>query len=251
MAKPVLQSQASIRKVDAPDPDYTVRDQQRMEAASRYFQWQYQLASQYIGRRVLEVGCGVGNVTRLLEDRDLVVGIDVETECVTERTKRYSGCTNIQSELLDVLDPSFPALRRYGFDSVLCLNVLEHVSDDRQALQHMHSVLKPCGNVILIIPAFESLYGPIDSNLGHFRRYSKRGLLDMAESLGYETTAAHYMNFVGFFGWWFNARILKKTEQSERQIRFFDSCIVPVSSKIERVAHPPCGQSIFAVLRKL
>jgi hypothetical protein len=60
----------------------------------------------------------------------------------------------------------------------------------------------------------------------------------------------HYMNFVGFFGWWFNARVLRKTEQSENQIRFFDSWIVPVSSRLEALMHPPCGQSVFAVLRK-
>lgn len=221
-----------------------------MEAAPRYFQWQYQLAEKQIGRRVLEVGCGVGNVTNLLQDRDLVVGIDVEPQCVKERTRKFSARANIISECLDVLDPSFLALEKYRFDSIVCLNVLEHVRDDRKALKHMHSILQPGGRVILIIPAFESLYGPIDSNLGHFRRYSKRQVAELAESLGFDLSVAQYMNFVGFFGWWFNARILRKTEQSEKQIRLFDSWIVPVQSRVEALLHPPCGQSVFAVLRK-
>lgn len=220
-----------------------------MQAASRYFRWQYRLAAQQIGRRVLEVGCGVGNVTNLLQDRELVVGIDVEPECINERRRKFSAPTII-SECLDVQDSAFLALEKYGFDSIVCMNVLEHVGDDRKALEHMHSILQPEGRVILIIPAFESLYGPIDSNLGHFRRYSKRRIRELTESLGFDMIVGHYMNFVGFFGWWFNARVLRKTEQSENQIRFFDSWIVPVSSRLEALMHPPCGQSIFAVLRK-
>ena len=238
------------RQVRPPDADYTVRDQRRMQAASRYFQWQYQLAEHHIGQRVLEVGCGVGNVTNLLQDRELVVGIDMEPECIGERARKFSSYPSIISECLDVLDPAFLSFEKYGFDSILCLNVLEHVSDERKALEHMHSILRPGGRVILILPAFESLYGPIDSNLGHFRRYSKRHIAELAESLGFEMPVSHYMNSVGFFGWWFNARILRKTEQSENQIKFFDSWIVPTLSRVEALVHPPCGQSVFAVLRK-
>src|SRR5207244_1355179 len=97
---------------------------------------------------------------------------------------------------------------------------------------------KPDGKVILIVPAFESLYGPIDSNLGHFRRYSRKELSNRAASLGFDVAISHYMNFVGLFGWWFNAKILRKTEQSEQQIRFFDSWIVPIMSRAEKMAHP-------------
>lgn len=249
-SKSAMEYRPVSRKVDLPDPGYTVRDQRRMEAAPQYFRWQYELAAPHIGQRVLEVGCGVGNVTNLLQDRDLVVGIDVEPECVSARRSRFSGRANIHSELLDVLDPAFLDLEKYRFDSIVCLNVLEHVSDDRKALEHMHAVLHTGGHVILIIPAFESLYGPIDSNLGHYRRYSKRYIGSLAEATGFEIKAVRYMNFVGFFGWWFNAHVLQKTEQSEQQIRFFDSWIVPVSSRVEALLHPPCGQSVFAVLRR-
>ena len=247
---PECEAEFVNRNLELPNANYTVRDQQRMEAASRYFQWQYELAEHQIGRRVLEVGCGVGNVTQLLQDRDLVMGIDVEQACVQERALRYAGRANIVTRCLDVLDPAFTDLERYDFDSIVCLNVLEHVRDDAVALTHMHSVLRPGGRVVLIVPAFESLYGPIDANLGHYRRYSKRHLLQLAGSLGFETAVVHYMNIAGFFGWWFNACVLRKTEQSEAQIRFFDSWIVPVQSKLEALVRPPCGQSIFLVLRK-
>lgn len=238
------------RIVELPDSEYTVRDQRRMEAASRYFRWQYELAEHEIGQRVLEVGCGVGNVTKVLQGRELLYGIDVEPECVAGRNRRFAGTAGVVSECLDVLDPAFLSLAEHRFDSVVCLNVLEHISDDRKALAHMRAVLQPGGKVILIIPAFESLYGPIDSKLGHYRRYSKKQIHELARSHGFDLTVAHYMNFVGFFGWWLNAHVLRKTEQSESQIAFFDSWIVPVQAAAERIVHPPCGQSIFAILRK-
>lgn len=239
----------TTRKVEPPNAEYTLRDQERMQAASRYFQWQYRLAEHQIARRVLEVGCGVGNVTNLLLDREIVVGIDVEAECVKERRRRFSGRSHIITEHLDVLDKDFLSLRRFNFDSIVCLNVLEHISDDAKALAHMRAVLQPGGRIVLIVPAFESLYGQIDANLGHFRRYSRRHLTALATSVGFKVATAHYMNAIGFAGWWMNARLLRRGEQSEPQIRFFDSWIVPVISRVENWIHPPFGQSIFAVLR--
>jgi SAM-dependent methyltransferase len=233
-----------------PSADYTVRDQQRMSAATRYFRWQYELVRPHLGRRVLEVGCGLGNFTRLLADRELVVGIDVEPTCVQNLLNRLPHQQNLVVRHLDVSDPDFRSLKTYCPDSIVCLNVLEHIEDDRFALANLHAVLPSGGSVILIVPAFEALYGPVDANLGHYRRYSKRGLHRLLESLGFRLECARFMNFLGFFGWWFNARVLKKTEQSEGQIRIFDSLVVPAQSRIEGLLEPPCGQSIFVVARK-
>jgi|SRR5688572_3404825 len=239
------------REPQLPDADYTIRDQQHMKAAIRYFHWQYQLAAPHLGRRVLEVGCGIGNTTQLLLDRDLVVGIDVEERCVDERVRRFSRHANVVTRMIDVVDPELLSLAQYRFDTVLCLNVLEHIRDDTTALEHMHGVLEPGGTVILIVPAFEMLFGPIDTKLGHYRRYSRRQIAELADAAGFECAVLHYMNVIGMLGWWFNARLLRKAEQSDAQIRFFDSWIVPILSRTERMVHPICGQNVFAVLRKV
>jgi SAM-dependent methyltransferase len=149
-----------------------------------------------------------------------------------------------------VQDPEFLSLARYRPDSIVCLNVLEHVRDDLRALEHMRQVLEPGGRAVFMLPAFESLYGPIDRNLGHFRRYSKRSWRDLAARAGFRIKLARYTNPVGFLGWWVNAKILGKTEQSEAQIALFDSVIVPVMSRAEAWMEPPFGQSIFTVLEK-
>jgi hypothetical protein len=128
--------------------------------------------------------------------------------------------------------------------------VLEHIEDDAAALKAMASVLVPGGVIVLLLPAFPSLYGPIDKNLGHYRRYSRGAIRSLADRTGLRVRKAHYANLVGFFGWWTNAHILKREAQSERQIEVFDRYVVPVMSAVERRARAPFGQSLVAVLEK-
>lgn len=237
------------RSLPKPSAEYTVRDQERMRFATNYFDWQARLVLPHVGRRVIEIGCGLGNFTRYMLDRECIVGIDIEPACAEQWQRAFPGHNHLTGAAMDATDPAFLKLAKYRPDTVVCLNVLEHIEDDVTALRHMHSVLPPGGRALLIVPAYESLYGPIDYNLGHYRRYSKGPFGRLAHSLGFRATM-QYMNTIGCLGWWVNAKIFKKTEQSEHQIRFFDSAIVPVLSRLEAAIPPPFGQSIFAVLEK-
>jgi SAM-dependent methyltransferase len=228
--------------------EYTLADQERMKRATRYFAWQARMATEQIGQRIIEIGCGLGNFTEHLLDREFVAGVDVVEGCLEHLRARFPNARNLETRCLDVQDDEFRELKRYRPDTIVCLNVLEHVRDDRRALANMREVLVPGGRAILILPAFESLYGPIDRNLGHFRRYSKAGWRALAGVSGFRVTTARYFNSVGFLGWWVNAKLLRKTEQSEGQIALFDSVIVPVLSRLESWMEPPFGQSIFTVL---
>jgi len=236
--------------IDFTSTEYTVADQQRMEKAVRYFEWQYRMVEPHLGRRVLEIGCGMGNFTRVLVDRECVVGIDIDEGVLAEHRTRFRKRDNVVAHRMDSVDSAFFSLARYRPDSVVCLNVLEHIEDDVAALANMNSVLQPGGRAVLIVPAFQSLFGPIDHKLGHYRRYSKQMMRGLAERTGFRVAQLRYMNIVGFFGWWVNARVLRKTEQSEGQIALFDKMIVPLQAAMERWIEPPCGQSIFAVLEK-
>jgi hypothetical protein len=115
----------------------------------------------------------------------------------------------------------------------------------------MHALLPEGGKAVLILPAFESLFGPIDRNLGHYRRYSKRRWLALAESVGFRPVVCRYMNSVGFLGWWANARFFRRAQQSGAQIAVFDSLLLPLLSRIEDIVEPPVGQSLFTVLLKV
>ena len=230
--------------------EYLLEDQRRMAMARNYFAWQGRLVLPQVGRRVIEVGCGIGNFTGMLLDREMVIALDVQQACVDRLLQRYPDRRNLQARAFDAASPEFAELARYRPDSCVCLNVLEHVEDDRRAVEAMASVLVPGGCVVLLLPAFPSLRGPIDRNLGHFRRYRRRDVHALAEVAGLRIRKLHFINSIGFFGWWANAHLFRLDANPEWQIRLFDACIAPVLSRMEAIFPPPFGQSLFAVLEK-
>jgi SAM-dependent methyltransferase len=221
-----------------------------MTRAGNYFAWQSRLLLREVGQRVVEVGCGIGNFTGLLLDRDLVVALDPEPACVDRLRARYGPRPNLHTLVCDTARPEFRNLAQFRPDSCLCVNVLEHIEDDRQALAAMASILAPGGAVVLLVPAFEALYGPIDRNLGHYRRYRRGGIARVAGQAGLHLRKAHYVNSIGLAGWWMNARVWKRQAQSDAQIALFDRLVAPLLERLEAAVPPPFGQSLLAVLRK-
>jgi SAM-dependent methyltransferase len=221
-----------------------------MSRAENYFSWQSRLVTRELGLRVVEVGCGLGNFTRMLLDREAVIAVDSEPDCIQRLNERYPDRKNLHAFACDAGGAAFSDLARFQPDSCVCLNALEHIEDDRQALNGMASILSPGGVIVLLVPAFPALYGPIDNNLGHYRRYSRGSLARLAESAGLRIKKAHYMNAIGFFGWWANSHIFRRGAQSERQIEIFDRYLVPLLSHLEGLVRPPFGQSLFVVLKK-
>jgi SAM-dependent methyltransferase len=229
---------------------YTIADQERMTRAANYFAWQRRLVIPVIGRRVIEVGCGIGNFTGALLDRELVIALDVEPACCDRLRARYPDRPNLRVMTAEPGSRSFADLAGCGPDTCVCLNVLEHIEDDGLALAAMAEVLVAGGVVVLLVPALPALYGPIDRNLGHYRRYRRAGLTALAQSAGLHIEKLRYVNAIGFFGWWMNARLFRREAQSASQIAIFDRWIVPWQARLEAIAPPPFGQSLFAILRK-
>jgi SAM-dependent methyltransferase len=226
-----------------------LRDQALMSAAKNYFAWQARLALPNLGRRVLEIGCGAGNFTAHLMNRDLVVALDHEPRMLEHLRERFPNARNLQTVLAEAEDEqSVSRLATLDLDSCVCLNVLEHVRDDVAALRAMARAIRPEGAIALIVPAFASLYGPVDRKLGHYRRYTRQSLAATAHNAGLSVREMRYLNAPGFFGWWLNARILKRDAQSAAQIAVFDRYLVPLTAWVESIFRPPFGQSLFAVL---
>jgi SAM-dependent methyltransferase len=233
-----------------PTPAYTLADQQRMTAARNYFAWQGRLVTRELGKRVLEIGCGVGNFTGLLLDREAVIALDVEPDCLARLRERYPAQRNLHAIECDAGSPALAEVARFRPDCCVCLNVLEHIEDDLAALERMACVLSPGGVIVLLLPAFPSLYGPIDLKLGHFRRYTHASVRELEQAAGLEVRRIRYMNTIGFFGWWANAHLFRRQEQSAGQIEIFDRYLVPVLSRMEDLVAPPFGQSLFVVLAR-
>jgi SAM-dependent methyltransferase len=229
---------------------YLLEDQALMARAENYFAWQARLILPELGQRVLEVGCGSGNFTRTLLGREAVIAVDNEPACVERLVKRFPGQANLYTAVCGPDEDAFEELARFRPDSLVCLNVLEHIKDDAAAVRRMAAILPAGSAMVLLLPAFPALHGSIDRNLGHFRRYSGASVKRLAAHTGLTVERVEYMNLMGFFGWWLNARIFRRQAQSAWQIALFDKSIAPAMSRIESRFPPPFGQSLLAVLRK-
>lgn len=233
------------------DSEFTVHDQLVMAEAKNYFGWQQDLVGPFLGFRVLEVGCGIGNFTEFLRDKaEDILAVDIDEQCVVRHKQRFVRLPHIQTMRLDAMSAEIEKVTFFKPDTVVCLNVLEHIADDVEALCQMFKVLSPTGKVCLIVPAFEALRGAIDNRLGHYRRYNRKTLSAAAHKAGFKIATLKYMNVAGFFGWWLNAKLYKREEQSLIQVKVFDQLIVPILSRMERIVPPPFGQNLFAVLEK-
>jgi SAM-dependent methyltransferase len=227
----------------------TVADLEVMAHAANYRRWMYGRLERFIGRRILEVGAGIGNFTSLLLDRELVVAIDTYLPCVRGLAERFADRPNLVPLHLDIADPAAETLRRYDIDTVVCLNVLEHIADDRLALTRMRRILKPGGRLVLLVPALQFLYGTIDRALGHYRRYGRHTLRHTLTEGGFHVERVGHMNALGVAGWFLNNRILRKREESLDQVLFFDRFIAPWAERVERLVPPPIGLSLIAIAR--
>ena len=221
-----------------------------MARAKNYVAWQSRLILPELGQRVVEVGCGAGNFTGELLDREVVIALDPEPECIEYLRGRYPNRANLRVLVCDPCSASFDDLARFHPDSCVCSNVLEHIEDDQNALSAMAAILEPGGRIVLWVPAFQALYGPMDRRLDHYRRYRRKDLVRLADRAGLHLKKIHYVNMAGFFLWWASSHILHQQTLAETQIDIFDRLIAPWLSRLEALMPPPFGQSLFAVLEK-
>jgi SAM-dependent methyltransferase len=229
--------------------DITVSDLEMMSSAVNYRRWLFDQVAAYRGRRVLEVGAGIGNYTDFLADAEQVVSIDIHAGALEVLRGKYAGDPRVAIHQADIADPACRSLASYGCDSAICFNVLEHVEDHVGALRNVASILVPGGRLLLIVPALPFIYGTVDRSLCHYRRYTPASLRSALGAAGYAAERVWWMNFPGIFGWFLNNRILKRREESAAQIRFYDRCIVPWLRRVESLVRPPVGLSLVCSAR--
>jgi len=210
----------------------------------------FQQIQPFLGKRILEVGSGHGNLLSYLLDRDLVVATDIDPSSVGTIRRRFADTPNIIARLCDITSPQAIALSQYDFDTVISLNTLEHIEDDRAALRNMAQIVNHSGRVIIIVPAFQFLYGTMDSSIGHFRRYTKSDLKDKLHEAGLQVEKQYYFNLLGVLGWLVNGRLLRRTVAPVSQLRLYN-LIFPVASKIESLIPAVIGLSLISIARRI
>ena len=239
------------RRFNQTQDRYAADDLETMQEARRYASHLFGLFRDHVGSRVLEVGSGIGTMSqRLVEVADLVVGIEPNTNCAVrvQEVMRDHPRFSLRTCHLEDCDPVELAAQR--FDTILCVNVLEHIADDVEALKTFRNILVPGGRVLIFVPAVQAAYGPLDAELGHYRRYSRRTLGAAFDSAELELRQMRYTNPIGLLGWMYNAHVSKSTTHSLTQVRLFETLIAPWALPLERLVAPPIGLSLAAIGRK-
>ena len=216
---------------------------------SRYDDWLFDEFQSFLGQRILEIGCGLGNLLSRFTDRQLVIGIETSEAAVLETRQRFQDFRNIHVLAKDITQPDIFMLGDLYIDTIISLNVFEHLEYDELALRNCMKLLQPRGYLILIVPAHQFLYGEMDRSIGHYRRYSKSSLHKKLERAGFGVISQKYLNMVGAMGWWFNGCFLSKRTPPDGQLKLFNT-IVPILRAMENMGGAPFGISLLSISQK-
>jgi len=216
-----------------------------------YNHWIYENIQNYVGNNILEVGAGIGNMTDFIIFRNKLTVIDINQNYIDYLNSKYSfrNETNFNAINADIQDIKASPIASNRYDTIICLNILEHLENDRAAVENMSSLLEPGGILIILVPALQSLYGSIDVSFEHLRRYNRKELKSLIHGQNLDIIKLYYMNFFGLLGWFVNGRVFKKKALPVKQTKLFDK-LVPLFSFAEKIVKPPLGQSLILIARK-
>ncbi|MGH9970083.1 MAG: class I SAM-dependent methyltransferase [Pyrinomonadaceae bacterium] len=234
--------------------DYHGRDLEAMSFASNYHSWILELFQPYLGARVVEVGAGTGLFSELLLRRDPETLTLVEPSSMydqlVERIGKLPTASRVQthnstfSRVADrIRDETQP-------DSIVYVNVLEHVVDDEAELAVVHATLSCAGRLFVFVPALSWLYGSFDEMVGHHRRYSRRELEGKIERSGFCVLKSIYFDLAGIVPWWLQYRLLRSRRMEPEAVKFYDRFCVPWLKKVETFASPPIGKNLLLVAER-
>lgn len=235
----------------APTASEPVReDLRRLAGAVNLCDWMFDQFAASVGPRAVEVGAGIGTFSRRLLAagvRELLL-LEPDDELADEL-----GSAVAQDERVTVVREAVPgsdalARVRSSRDLVLCQNVLEHVDDDAAAVAEMAASLAPGGTLALLVPAYPSLYGRLDEEYGHFRRYDRERLRRLLDDAGLEVTSLYGFNLLAVPGWWV-ANHRSRLRIDAASLRIYEA-LVPIWRRIENRVRPRVGLSLVATARK-
>ena len=202
----------------------------------------------YLGTRVLEVGAGLGATTQTLcRDQERWVCLEPDRSLADRiRQKLQNGDL---PRCCEVVDGTLPERIGGRFDTVLYIDVLEHIKDDRQEIERAAQVLTPGGHLIVLAPAHQSLFTAFDRSIGHYRRYTRRTLSALSPP-DLQNATTSYLDSVGLLASVGNRFVLRSAMPRQRHIHVWDRMMVPLSGVLDPLFAYRLGKSVLTVWRK-
>lgn len=220
-----------------------------LEGANNYNNWIAESFVDDLKPPVLEIGAGMGNITKhFLKNRPIVI-TDIDPYFLNFLRKKFRTNQNVYIEKFDITKGPPKKFKSY-FNTIVGINVLEHIENDEACFKNLGKALRENGTLCLLVPAKKWSYTKLDFEIGHFRRYEKKELIDKLEKCGFAIEKIYFFNFLGLLSWKVRDRVQKEIYIPQNQVRIFDS-IVPFLKIIEGFIKPPIGISLIVVARKI
>ena len=235
---------------------YPGKELEAMDGARNYHRWILGIFKPFLGRHLVEVGAGLGSFSKLILDQH-----QCETLALVEPSPDMYGelvgnarrlDTTVQ---IDTYHGTFPQAAplikaKAAPDSIIYVNVLEHIAEDEVELETIRSSLVDGGRAFLFVPALPWLYGAFDERVGHLRRYKKQELEEKLRRTGFKTVVSTYFDLPGVAPWWLKYRLLKSTSMEPGGVKLYDRFIVPTARRLESIISPPIGKNVIVVAEK-
>jgi SAM-dependent methyltransferase len=226
---------------------YFGKDLEAMSFAKNYHEWIVAEFLPYLRGEVAEVGAGTGNLSKLLLNSEVkfIRAFEPSRNMYVLLEKALGQ----ERRVMPIHGFFDGATTRERFDTIVYVNVLEHIEDDLSELRNAHRALHATGHLLVFVPALSWLYSDLDRQVGHFRRYEKNQLVRLVEAAGFSVVKARYFDIAGILPWYVNFVIFKNSIGS-RSVSLYDKFVVPVMRRIERALPPPVGKNVLLVARR-
>lgn len=240
--------------MNADKVEYAGKDLEAMDFAVRYHNWILEVFRPYLGKRIVEVGAGTGSFSELLLETQPESLTLVEPSEMFERLELAMGSRNgvsrprlhnniFRNVAAEIKDEQRP-------DSIIYVNVLEHIDDDELELEVVHDTLARGGRLFIFVPANQFLFSNFDRNIGHYRRYGKKELHQKLDAAGFRLVKSRWFDLLGVLPWLIKYRFMRSTTMGSGAVQAYDRYIVPAIRPIENLINPPIGKNLIVVAEK-
>jgi SAM-dependent methyltransferase len=232
---------------------YAGKDLEAMSFAVNYHRWILSIFEPYLGARVVEVGAGTGSFSELLLERRLesLSLVEPSTAMYQQLCERVAESQNVTT-YNDVFENVAEQIRLAERpDSIIYVNVLEHIADDVHELSVINKTLDAGGRIFIFVPALRWLHGSYDRQINHFRRYTRTELEKKCVAAGFRVIASRYFDLFGVLPWWVKYKVLQSNNMEPGAVRFYDQRVVPIAKVLESTLSPPLGKNVLLIGEKL